>query len=59
MKKGIPMRSLCWLMVIIYGTCLEVFSQVSGQTVTGTVTDENQESLPGVNVVVKGTTKRY
>jgi len=33
-----------------------VFSAWAQRTVSGTVTDENGEGLPGVNVVIKGTT---
>ncbi|MEE2772503.1 MAG: carboxypeptidase-like regulatory domain-containing protein, partial [Bacteroidota bacterium] len=31
------------------------FSQISARTITGTVIDESGQSLPGVNILVKGT----
>lgn len=48
------MRFKCFLLLflIIYGMALS--AQV--RTITGTVTDETGETLPGVNVVVQGTT---
>ncbi len=43
---------LVLIMLLIFQ--LSVFSQ--GRQVTGVVTDESGETLPGVNVVIKGTT---
>lgn len=37
-------------------TSLNINAMVLDQTIRGTVTDENSEPLPGVNIVVKGTT---
>ncbi|MEP1095726.1 MAG: TonB-dependent receptor [Cyclobacteriaceae bacterium] len=38
-------------------TFMFAFSALAQQTVTGTVTDDSGEGLPGVNVVIKGTTE--
>ncbi len=38
------------------GFFASVAEQQQGIAITGTVTDENGESLPGVNVIIKGTT---
>ena len=47
------MRRTIFLIVLLF-SCSIVFGQ--GRTVTGVVSDESSELLPGVNVVVKGTT---
>jgi hypothetical protein len=47
------MRRTFFLIVLIF-SCSIVFGQ--GRTVTGVVSDETSGLLPGVNVVVKGTT---
>lgn len=55
MKKLLRKSSFCWLMALFCYTWPDAFSQAVAQTVTGTVTDENNQSLPGVNVILKGT----
>lgn len=40
----------------IIGILLSIFSFAKAQTITGKVVDENKIPLPGVNVVIKGTT---
>ena len=52
--KGLILAGLCFLMLAVFG-----FDNVKAQqTVTGTVTDAtNGETLPSVNVVLKGTTR--
>lgn len=52
-KKGRFIRSKL-LMVFLLAIQISVFGQ--GKQITGTVYDESGETLPGVNVVVKGTT---
>jgi TonB-linked SusC/RagA family outer membrane protein len=52
-KKVMKVLQMCLVVV-----CFTAFSAVASaqQTVSGTVTDDTGEGLPGVNVVVKGTT---
>ena len=52
-KKVMKVLQMCLVIV-----CFTAFSAVASaqQTVSGTVTDDTGEGLPGVNVVVKGTT---
>ena len=45
-------RNLCFVLAMLAVQC--VFAQ--NKTITGTVTDNKQEPLIGVNVVVKGNT---
>ncbi|MEQ9403091.1 MAG: SusC/RagA family TonB-linked outer membrane protein [Cyclobacteriaceae bacterium] len=42
---------LCFMFLTVFA-----FSALAQRTVSGTVTDDNGEGLPGVNVVIKGTT---
>lgn len=53
MRNVLNMSRYCWLMVLFCYTWPDAFSQAVAQTVTGTVTDENNQSLPGVNVLLK------
>ena len=50
MKNIVQWLAFLWL--VLFGTA--VFAQE--KTVTGIVTDESKAPLPGVSVVVKGTT---
>lgn len=45
-----------WTLTLMSILLFIVFNDVYGQTVTGTVRDESGEYLPGVAVVIKGTT---
>jgi len=45
------------LLLSYFLTFVFAFSALAQQTVTGTVTDDSGEGLPGVNVVIKGTTE--
>ena len=47
------MKRILLLSMVLSFLCSSVWAQ---QTVSGKVTDENGEGLPGVNVVIKGTT---
>ena len=56
MNHVIQKISLCCLIAIVCCSCPDVFSQDTEKAVTGTVTDQTSgESLPGVNVLIKGT----
>ncbi len=56
MKNPLPLWRRA-LSLTIALTCLSLFAWAQDRTIRGTVTDgETSESLPGVNVVVKGTT---
>ena len=44
---------ICLLVPLLLGC---IFSMAQGQSVTGKVTDANSEPIPGVNIIVKGTT---
>ncbi len=59
MKKQILLKLLQMYGGFLIVLCMAAFSPVAAQnnTVSGTVTDETGEGLPGVNVVVKGTSK--
>jgi TonB-linked SusC/RagA family outer membrane protein len=48
------MRFKCLLLLFLTFTGMVLSAQV--RTITGTITDENGETLPGVNVIVQGTT---
>lgn len=48
-QKLIRMKSILLLLIAFS------FSQISARTITGTVIDESGQSLPGVNILVKGT----
>jgi TonB-linked SusC/RagA family outer membrane protein len=48
-----------WPPLLLLALCLSLFNTVlfaQGSTVSGTVTDEAKNPLPGVNVILKGTT---
>jgi TonB-linked SusC/RagA family outer membrane protein len=51
METKIHLRVLCALLLL-----LSSFALFGQRSVTGTVLDENSQALPGVNVIVKGTT---
>src|SRR3989337_4604835 len=56
MKNVLHKLPLYWLTAIVCCFCQDAFSQAVAQAVTGTVSDaKTGESLPGVNVLVKGT----
>lgn len=44
------------ILLLITVLCFAITSLMAQRTVSGTVTDENGEALPGVNVLIKGTT---
>ncbi len=44
------------LLTILMSVLVSVFAQAQERTVSGTVTDETGQGLPGVNVLLKGTT---
>src|SRR5690606_15351495 len=46
--------TVCLLLMSMFVSVVSVFAQ--GRTVRGTVTEANGDGLPGVNIVVKGTT---
>ena len=54
LTQRIPIFRTKLLLVLIIA--LASFSNAIAQSVTGKVTDENGEGLPGVNILVKGTT---
>ena len=47
-------QTIVWMLALVFGMNMQAFAQ--GQTVSGYVTDDLNEPLPGVNVQVKGTT---
>ena len=55
-RGGIPTR--CWLYMLIlllsFGLPESIFAQTDLVKVTGTVTDETNQPVPGVNVLLKG-----
>ena len=44
------------LLTIFMSVLVSVFAQAQERTVSGTVTDETGQGLPGVTVLLKGTT---
>ena len=44
------------LMLFVVGTGT-AFAQQSGRTITGKVLDENNQPMPGVTIIIDGTTK--
>lgn len=57
MKKATPSISSFLLMIFLFWCGSAAFAQTAEQTVTGTVRDENDGPLPGVNVLLKNTTQ--
>ncbi|MFP4089694.1 MAG: carboxypeptidase-like regulatory domain-containing protein, partial [Cyclobacteriaceae bacterium] len=56
MKISLPCLKKGWVMALAL-FCLSQFAYAQDRTIRGTVTDgETSEALPGVNVLVKGTT---
>ena len=53
-KVKAAMAAVLLLMVVGTGTAL---AQTSGRTITGKVLDENNQPMPGVTIIVDGTTK--
>ena len=55
-RGGLPTR--CWLYMLIlllsFGLPASIFAQTDLVKVTGTVTDETNQPVPGVNVLLKG-----
>ena len=55
-REGLPTR--CWLYMLIlllsFGLPESIFAQTDLVKVTGTVTDETNQPVPGVNVLLKG-----
>src|SRR4030095_6430679 len=51
-----PRRNPGFMKLMLSVLAFSFFSAVQAQTVSGTVSDENGKSLPGVSVTVKGTT---
>lgn len=55
-RGGLPTR--CWLYMLIlllsFGLPASIFAQTDLVKVTGTVTDETNQPIPGVNVLLKG-----
>lgn len=55
-REGLPTR--CWLYMLIlllsFGLPASIFAQTDLVKVTGTVTDETNQPVPGVNVLLKG-----
>lgn len=55
-REGLPTR--CWLFMLIlllsFGLPESIFAQTDLVKVTGTVTDETNQPVPGVNVLLKG-----
>lgn len=55
-RGGLPTR--CWLYMLIlllsFGLPASIFAQTGLVKVTGTVTDETNQPVPGVNVLLKG-----
>ena len=55
-RGGLPTR--CWLYMLIlllsFGLPESIFAQTDPVKVTGTVTDETNQPVPGVNVLLKG-----
>ncbi len=56
LMTGIILIYACVSTTGIYAAGSESVSVQEGQTVTGTVTDQDGQTLPGVNVLEKGTT---
>lgn len=54
MKKRSLILFICFAICMIFSVQAEISQQ--GKTVAGTVTDEIGDPMPGVNVVIKGTT---
>ena len=44
------------ILVLLFAISLQTFAQAQEMTITGIVNDDTGASLPGVSVVVKGTT---
>ncbi len=56
--KEIILNQSKWLMMLVFGFLIIIkSSQVAAQNISGTVKANNGEKLPGVSVVIKGTTK--
>lgn len=45
-----------WLLLLLFILFINVHAKAQGVVISGTVTDETNQTLPGVNVRVKGTT---
>src|SRR5678815_380031 len=50
-----PRRNPGFIKLMLSVLAFSFFTTLQGQTVSGTVSDENGKSLPGVSVTVKGT----
>lgn len=61
MNERLPCRQACWrLLLILFGAFFfapNASAQSADRTVTGTVRDEKNEGIPGVNVLIKGSTR--
>ncbi|MCY7356167.1 MAG: carboxypeptidase-like regulatory domain-containing protein, partial [Rudanella sp.] len=59
MKDNLPYRRSCrlFLLCLLWGTLLSstLLAQTTGRMVTGTVRDEKNTAIPGVNIDIKGT----
>ncbi len=55
-NKNSIKKALCFLVMCAFFVTVAAGALAQQRTVTGTVKDENGEELPGVSVVVKGTT---
>ena len=59
MKDNLPFRRLCRLLLLclFWATLIspDLLAQTGDRTVTGTVRDEKNTGIPGVNIVIKGT----
>ncbi|NOR75173.1 MAG: SusC/RagA family TonB-linked outer membrane protein, partial [Draconibacterium sp.] len=50
------MKKIIWVLFLSFGLLSVIFAQAQTVNISGKVTDSKGETLPGVNVVVKGTT---
>ena len=57
MKDNLPFRRLCRLLLLclFWATLIspDLLAQTGDRTVTGTVRDEKNTGIPGVNIVIK------
>lgn len=45
-----------WMLMVVFGVIMSTSAICQQRVVTGIITDENSEPMPGINILVKGTT---
>lgn len=56
-NKLCPMNLSLWMLLLAITLSLKVSAQQNQNLISGTIVDENDQPLPGVNVVIGGTSK--